>query len=306
MEFWKLLLQWSAPGPAAAGLSWRSPVHGAVRAAQVVWDALFAFVTEEALIRASSLAFTSVLALVPLMTVGLRVMNFYGVSAATRDAFEGVLAQYLLRAQSRDVVNLMLSAASQVTQNIGALGLAGFCVTLVLMARELEGHIQKICGARGSLATSLLHYAAFLVLAPTGALLAFAVLHPLSALLALLPGDFSRINYPFALSIVVLFVTLRAFSGYALSWRASAFGSLAAGIAAWGSWRGCALYFSHSVSLSAYGALASIPAFLLWVFVAWCCVLFGVQVAAKAQPLCGKRGVDQAASAGTVAARVAK
>jgi len=197
-----------------------------------------------------------------------------------------VLAQYLLPAQSRDVVNLVLQAASQVTQNIGALGLAGFCVTLVLMARELEGHIQKICGAKGSLTTSLLHYAAFLVLAPTGALLAFALLHPLAALLALLPGGFDRINYPFVLSIVVLFVTLRAFSGYVLSWRASAFGAVAAGIAAWGSWRGCALYFSHSVSLSAYGALAGIPAFLLWVFVAWCCVLFGVQVAAKAQPLC--------------------
>jgi membrane protein len=241
---------------------------------------------------------------VPLMTVGLRVMNFYGVSEATRKDFEEVLAQYLLPAQSRDVVDLMLQAASQVTQNIGALGLAGFCVTLVLMARELEGHIQKICGARGTWATSLLHYGAFLVLAPTGALIAFGLLHPLAALLALLPGDLSRINYPFVLTCVVLVVTLRAFSGYALSWRASAFGALAAGIAAWGSWKGCALYFSHSMSLSAYGALACIPAFMLWVFVAWCCVLFGVQVAAKAQPLCGpgRRGpVPQSATAGKAA-----
>ena len=299
MEFWKLLLDWSAPDPACVGWQWRVPLHRGVRAAQVVWDALFAFVTEEALIRASSLAFTSVLALVPLMTVALRVMNFYGVSEATRHEFEETLAQYLLPAQSRDVVDLMLQAASQVTQNIGALGLAGFCVTLVLMARELEGHIQKICGARGTWTTSLLHYGAFLVLAPTGALLAFALLHPLSALLALLPGDFSRINYPFALTCVVLIVTLRAFSGYALSWRASAFGALAAGIAAWGSWKGCALYFSHSMSLSAYGALACIPAFMLWVFVAWCCVLFGVQVAAKAQPLCGRGPGAQGAKPAT-------
>jgi membrane protein len=300
MEFWKLLLQWSAPDPARVGWSWLRALHRCIRGAQVVWDALFAFVTEEALIRASSLAFTSVLALVPLITVGLRVMNFYGVSEATRQEFEGVLAQYLLPAQSRDVANLMLQAASQVTQNIGVLGLAGFCITLVLLARELEGHIQKICGAKGSLTTSLLHYGAFLVLAPTGALLAFALLHPLAALLALLPGDFSRINYPFVLTCVVLIATLRAFSGYALSWRASAFGALAAGIAAWGSWQGCALYFSHSVSLSAYGALACIPAFMLWVFVAWCCVLFGVQVAAKAQPLCGRSKHDQgAASAAT-------
>ena len=304
MEFWKLLLQWSAPDPTHAGQGWRKPLHHAIRGAQVVWDALFAFVTEEALIRASSLAFTSVLALVPLMTVGLRVMNFYGVSEATRADFEAMLAQYLLPAQSRDVVNLMLQAAAQVTQNVGALGLAGFCVTLVLLARELEGHIQKICGKKGSLTTSLLHYGAFLVLAPTGALIAFGLLHPLAALLALLPGDFSRINYPFVLTCVVLLVTLRAFSGYALSWRASAFGALAAGIAAWGSWQGCALYFSHSMSLSAYGALACIPAFMLWVFVAWCCVLFGVQVAAKAQPLCRKGA--QAARSAAVAGRVAK
>ena len=78
------------------------------------------------------------------------------------------------------------------------------------------------------------------------------------------------------------------------------------GIAAWGSWRGCALYFSHSVSLSAYGALAGIPAFLLWIFVAWCCVLFGVQVAAKAQPLCGKRSAAQAAASLAAVGKVAK
>ena len=90
--------------------------------------------------------------------------------------------------------------------------------------------------------------------APTGALPAFGMLHPLAALLAPPPGGFSRINDPFVLTCVVPVVTLRAFSGYALSCRASAF-----------------------------GALACIPAFMPWVFVAWCRV-FGVQVAAKAQP----------------------
>ena len=288
MNIWNLLLQWFVPGPEHSAWNWRRPLHRLVVGAQVVWDALFAFVTEEALIRASSLAFTSVLALVPLLTVGLRVMNFYGVPQGTREQLEAVLAQYLLPAQSRDVVNLILEAASQVTQNIGVLGLMGFCVTLVLLARELEGHIQKICCIKGSLATSLMHYGAFLVLAPTGALLAFGLLHPLAALLALLPGEFSRVNYPFVLSGAVLLVTLRAFSDYKLTWKASAFGALAAGIAAWGAWQGCTLYFSHSVSLSAYGALACIPAFMLWVFLAWCCVLFGVQVAAKANPLCGR------------------
>jgi membrane protein len=290
MEIWKSLLRWSAPVPGHPHTRWRRPLHAGVVGARVVWDALFAFVTEEALIRASSLAFTSILSLVPLMTVGLRVMNFYGVSQATRDDFEAVLAQYLLPAQSRDVANLMLEAASQVTRNVGALGLLSFCVTLVLLARELETHIQKICGVRGSVAASLAHYLAFLLLAPTGALLAFGLLHPLGPLV---PGPLSRVNVPFVLSGAVLMVTLRAFSNYALGWRASAFGALAAGVAAWASWQGCALYFGHSFALSAYGALACIPAFLLWVFVAWCCVLFGVQVAAKAQPVCAGRGRER-------------
>ncbi|MEP6503281.1 MAG: hypothetical protein ABJD97_08135, partial [Betaproteobacteria bacterium] len=115
MEIWKLLLKWSAPAPGNIGWDWRRPAHAGIVGAKVIWDALFAFVTEEALIRASSLAFTSVLSLVPLLTVGLRVMAFYGVSDATRQEFETMLARYLLPAQSRDVVNLILDAASQVT-----------------------------------------------------------------------------------------------------------------------------------------------------------------------------------------------
>ena len=60
------------------------------------------------------------------------------------------------------------------------------------------------------------------------------------------------------------------------------------------------------MSLSAYGALACIPAFMLWVFVAWCCVLFGVQVAAKAQPLCRKGGAPQLVAPATAAGKAAK
>jgi membrane protein len=260
--------------------------------AHVLWNAAFAFFNEEALIRASSLAFTTLVSLVPLMTVALRIMNFYGISDETRTEMEAVLAQYLLPSQSRNVIALVAEAASEVTQNVGALGLLSFCVTLVLMARELEGHVLKICQKKPTWWTSILHYAAFVVLAPTGVILAFLVLHPLASVLELLPGGWSHVNYPFLLAEVVLVVLLRAFSDYALSWRACACGALAAGIAAGAAWKGCALYFSHSASVSAYGALSCVPAFLLWVFVAWSCMLFGVQVAAKTQAVlarCGAR-----------------
>jgi membrane protein len=76
---------------------------------------------------------------------------------------------------------------------------------------------------------------------------------------------------------------LRTFSNHVLSWAACFCGALAGGFAASAAWKGCDLYFSYSASVSAYGALSSIPAFLLWIFVAWSCMLFGAQVAAKTQ-----------------------
>jgi len=263
-----------------------------VTTSRVLWDAAFAFFSEEALIRASSLAFTTLLTIVPMLAVGLHIMNFYGVSSGTRSELEDVLAQYFLPSQSRDIVAMVASAAKDITRNVGVFGLLGFCVTLVLMARELEGHVLKICNQQSNWKTSALHYAAFVLLAPTGVILAYVVLHPLASFLRFLPTELSYVNYPFILAELVVIVLMRTFSCYSLSWRACTFGAIAAGLAASASWKVCALYFSSSASLSAYGALSYIPAFMLWVFVAWCCMLFGVQVAAKAQavlPPCPKQ-----------------
>lgn len=252
-------------------------------ACNVVWKAAFAFFNEDTLIRASSLAFTTLLSIVPLLTVGLHFMNFYGVSNETRAELESLLARYLLPSQSRDMVGLIVNAASEVTQHVGVLGLAGFSITLLLMARELEGHILTICHKKPTWWRSMLHYLAFIILIPTGVVPAFLLLHPLAVVLDSMPTWWSHINYPFVVSLLVLMVMLRAFSNYVLSWRACAAGGLGTAVAAWASWTVCALYFANAASVTAYGALASIPTFMLWVFITWCCVLFGVQVAAKTQ-----------------------
>ena len=254
---------------------------------KVIWSAAFAFATEEALIRASSLAFTTLISLVPLLTIALRLMNFYGVSEETRLFMEQVLAQYFLPMRSRDIVAMVFNAANAVTQKIGLFGLFSFCITIVLLARELEGHILKICNKTTSLSNSLLRCLVFLFLAPSGLLVSIVVVKPFMPLVQHMPGMWARFDYPFVLCAFLLIWTLRAFSGGCLGWRASAMGAASAAFAAWGAWQGCIIYFDHSAALSAYGALSCFPAFLLWVFVAWCCVLFGVQVAAKTQKALG-------------------
>jgi uncharacterized BrkB/YihY/UPF0761 family membrane protein len=210
-------------------------------------------------------------------------MNFYGVSDETRVLMEHVLAQYFLPAHSRDIVELMFKAADSVTQNIGLVGLLSFCVTLFLLARELEGHVLKICNKTTSLGSSIVRCAAFLFLAPSSMLVPILIIKPFLPFLQQMPGVLARLDYPFVLCALVLIGALRAFSAGSLGWRASTAGAASAALAAWGAWQGCLIYFNHSAALSAYGALACFAEFLLWVFVAWCCVLFGVKVAAKTQ-----------------------
>jgi len=257
--------------------------NGIYTTLKILWDSAFAFFNEEALIRASSLAFTTLLSIVPLLTVVLSIMNFYNISYESIVEMENIFAHYLLPSQSRNAVALIANAASDVTNNVGVVGLLGFCFTLVLMARELEGHVLKICQKKPIWWISALHYAAFVILAPIAVILSFLVIHPLSTLLELLPEACSHINYPFILAELVMIIILRAFSDYSLSWKACTIGSIAGGIAAGAAWKGCSLYFSLSASVSAYGTIAFIYAFLIWIFIAWCCMLFGVQVAAKTQ-----------------------
>jgi membrane protein len=261
----------------------------------VFWTATYAFFHEEALDRASSLAFATLLSIVPLLTVVLMIMNFYGISADAQKEMELALAQYILPSQSRDVVSFVVSTASDVTQNVGFFGLIGFGVTLILMARELERHVLTICHRKAIWWRSIMRTIAFVILAPTGMVLAFLVMHPLSAVLALLPTWWSHVNYPFLLAELVVVILLRSFSDNVLSWRACTIGAIAAGLAAGVSWKGYIWYLEHSASLPAYGALSCIPAFMLWVYLAWCCMLYGVQVAAKTQTVltgdcCRERG----------------
>ena len=272
---WKQTLSWGIHATRAVN-------RGVLSTVMVLWRAAFAFFTEEALIRASSLAFTTLISLVPLVTVALSVMNISDVSQESKAHFEVVLAQYFLPAQSREIVTLIFDAADDISHNINAVGILSFCGTLILMARELEGHILKICNKTTTWLTSIAHYVAFLVFAPLGLLLAVLALQAFEPLYEHLAGLGASVNYTIAALSVVLMVLLQAFSGYALGWRASAAGALAASLAAWGAWKGCAMYFAHSAALPAYGKLACIPAFLLWLYLAWCCVLYGIQVAAKA------------------------
>ena len=272
---------------ASASLGVRLLVKCGKTLALILWDAALAFFNEEALIRAGSLAFTTLLSLVPLLTMALRFMHFYGVSAETQASLEATLAQYFLPSQSKDMVALLGQTSASVTENITRIGFLSFCVTLILLAREVEGHILKICNQTTSWRTSLLHYGAFLIGAPLGIALALLLLQPFQLLMDQAPAGLGRFNYPFLFSGFVVMALLRSFSGYTLSYAASALGATFATLTAWGAWQVCVWYFGHSASLSAYGALACIPAFFLWVFVVWSCVLFGAQVAAKAHRVWG-------------------
>ena len=240
---------------------------------------------ENVLIRAGSLAYTSLISSIPALIVLLYTLNTcLQQTPQLVSQLETIFAIYLLPSTSREAVSIVFDIARQVSANISALGLLALVFTLLLMARELETHIQALCKTSSKLVISLIHYIGSILV--SGLLLGviYGVMTILQQIDWIAP-HLLKIDIPFLMLIGFYTVVLRIFSGYHLSWKSSMFGSAVAGIGLILSWKVCNYYFVKSVAYSAYGALIYVPTILLWVYVVWCCILFGASVAASMQAL---------------------
>ncbi len=119
-----------------------------------------------------------------------------------------------------------------------------------------------------------------LVLLPGAATLGLEVI---SHALNLLPGVLGGVlQWIVALGVLTALVTM-IFHWYPVqgpSWRASAFGAAFAGVAiAVGEWVLRTYVFKAVPSSPLGGALGLVPLVMLWVYVMWLCLLYGLELA---------------------------
>jgi len=239
---------------------------------------------------ASSLTFTTVLAIVPLLAVALSLFTAFPLFQQFREALENFLTTSLMPPAVSDNVMGYLNQFALQASRLTAIGGAFLVVTSVLLIMTIDKSLNDIWHVKKQrpLGQRVLIYWAVITLGPlaAGASL-WATSFVASESLGLVP------DVPETLSLAISFVPL-ALTGLGFTalfvvvpnrhvyWRDALAGGFCAAIVLEAMKTGFAYYLTRFPTYTViYGAFATLPIFLLWLYLSWLAVLFGATLAAS-------------------------
>ena len=238
---------------------------------------------------AASLAYTSLLALVPLITIALTVIAAFPVFQEFTRGLDAFLAQNML---PPTVGKAVTGYINQFTQNAGrltAVGVVFLAVTAIMLMITIERAFNTIWRAQRPrrFVVRVLVYWGVLTLGPLliGVSLT-ATSYLVSASLGLarqIPGGGSLLLWVVPIAVTAAAFTLAYFivPNRAVELRHAAIGGIAAAIMFELMKRGFAFYIGKVPSYTlVYGAFATVPIFLIWIYLSWVVALVGAEVAA--------------------------
>ena len=238
---------------------------------------------------ASSLTFTTSIALVPFFTVALAVFTAFPMFATLQGALQGWLVRSLIPDNIARQVLGYLSQFSSQANKLGVLGLAIVLITALALILTIDRTLNNIWRVRKlrSLTQRIFIYWAAITLGPLllGASLALTS-YALSAsrgLVGSMPGGVNLLVDSAQFVLVALGLASlyhyvpNTYVKWAHAWAGGMFA--AAGIAV--AKNSLAFYLSAVPTYSlVYGAFATLPILLVWIYLAWVIVLLGAVIAA--------------------------
>jgi membrane protein len=245
-------------------------------------------------VTAGSLTFTTLIALVPLVTVMLAVFTAFPMFASLQTALEKYFLQNLVPDTiARPVMKALTTFASNAAR-VGAAGLAVLVVTALALMLTFDRTLNSIWRVKRPrpIGQRVLVYWAALTLGPLllGASLAVTswVLSANKGLVSALPGGVGLLFdiVQFALLAAATAGLFHYVPNTHVRWAHAAAGGLFVGVAFEGAKSGLAWYVGVVPTYtSVYGAFAVGPILLLWVYLVWVIVLLGAVIAAYAPTL---------------------
>ncbi len=243
---------------------------------------------------AGSLTFTTLIGLVPLVTVMLAVFSAFPIFANFQSALERYFLQSLIPdAIAKPVLKSLTQFAAQASR-LGSVGLLVLAATALSMMLTIDRTLNELWRVRKPrpIAQRVLIYWAALTLGPLllGVSLS-ATSYALSAsrgLVGALPGGVAFLldAFEFALLVVGMAGLYRQVPNTVVRWRHALAGGLFVAIAFDLAKRGLAWYVVTVPTYSTmYGAFATVPILLLWIYLGWVIVLLGGVIAAYAPSL---------------------
>jgi len=241
-------------------------------------------------VSASSLTFTTVLALVPLFAVGLAVFAAFPVFGKFQDTIQRWLIESLVPESIARQVLSYLTQFSRKASRLGSVGLVAVLMSAVFLMVTIERTLGQIWGLQRQrpLAQRVLLYWSSITLGPLflGASLAITsyVLTASRDVVDVLPGSIRWLLDSFEFLLLTACVSgLYFYVPYTrVRWRHA----ITAGFCVAGALelakKLMALYLLEVPTYSLiYGAFAALPILLVWIYVTWLLVLLGAVLAAS-------------------------
>ena len=247
------------------------------------------FYEERALQTAGSLTYTTLLSLVPLITVALAVATAFPVFDQTITALQTFLLENVLPdAAGIDTITEQISTFSTNAGRLTAIGLGFFFVTAVMLMTTIDTALNRIFRVQRArpMLQQVLMYWAVITLGPVligGSLsmTSFAVARSFGWLQLSIVGNALLAVLPFIFTCLALTLLYAVVPYRHVRPRDALIGGLVAGIAFEMAKRGFALYIGRFPTYTLiYGAFATIPIFLVWLYMSWVVVLAGAALTA--------------------------
>ena len=239
------------------------------------------FIAHKCLQQASSLAFNTLLCLVPLSAIALFLLKTFGVVEDGNSPLIAMLRDnFLPRYSAEEIVSELSGFANR---NLGGLSVGGFLLFLLvstMLFMSVEQHFNDIWGARRRLPVvqAFQKYAVFYTLLSVGPLLLWLFFSTATNWV------FEHV-FPWVLVYCLFFLMYIAMPNTYVKWRAALLGTFVAGtffqIARIAFGRYLELVWQNYSDI--YGAVAMLVIFAIWIYVAWVVTLLGAEVSNSVQ-----------------------
>lgn len=246
------------------------------------------FVEDRCLLRASALTYTSMLSLVPFLTIGFAILKGLGFQRR----LEPLLLEQFTPASQEVIAKIIEYVDRTNAGSLGMVGTLGLLLTAVMTMRNMEGAFNRIWKvARGRrLVRTITDYVSVIVIAPFCGVVALSLTTYFNS-----PGIVERMESVWILAgfhrlvirwspSAILWVAFTACYMLVPNTRvrvsSAMLGGAVAGVlwqvAQWGYIR---YQFGVAKYNAIYGALSQLPILLVWIYVSWVIVLLGAEVA---------------------------
>ena len=271
--------------------------------------AFWRFYEERGLQTAGSLTYTTLLSIVPLITVALAVASAFPVfdeAIGTLQLF--LMENFLPDAQGIDTITEQISSFSSNAGRLTAIGLGFFFVTAVMLMTTIDTALNRLFRVQRPrpLLQQVLMYWAVITLGPlliggSLSMTSFAVGASFGWLRLSIVADALLAVLPFVFTCIALTLLYSVVPNRHVRLRDALIGGVLAGIAFEFAKRGFAIYIARFPTYSLiYGAFATIPIFLVWLYMQWVVVLAGATLTAmlpayryaEGKPIPGREFVD--------------